>query len=130
MVESKDIVMNIFLWILQSLLALHTLAGAVWKFAKTAEETMPSIGAIPQPAWLGMSVIEILCVVALLIPALFPSLKKLAPIAAIVIALEMLVLCALHIASGNGSHIGPMIYWLVVAAICGFIAYKRKSAFN
>jgi len=117
--------MNILLWILQGLLALHTLAGAIWKFSKTAEQTMPSLAAIPQPAWLSMGVIEILCAVALVLPAVNSSFGKLAPIAAIVIAVEMLAFCAIHIASGNVGNVGPMIYWLVVAAICGFIAYGR-----
>jgi hypothetical protein len=116
--------MNMVLWGLQILLALHTLAGAAWKFSKTAEQTMPSIGAIPQPVWLAMSLIEILCAVALILPA-FTSFNKSAPIAAILIAVEMLAFCALHIASGNIGNIGPMIYWLVVAVICGFVAYGR-----
>ena len=117
--------MNILLWVLQGLIAIHTLAGAVWKFSKTAEQTMPSLGAIPQPVWLTMSAVEILCAIALVLPAFSASLGRFAPIGAIVIAAEMLLFCGLHIASGNGSNLGPMIYWLVVAAICGFIAYGR-----
>jgi hypothetical protein len=116
---------NIFLWILQGLLALHTLAGAAWKFSKTAEQTMPSLGAIPQPVWLAMSVIEILCAIALLLPALNSSFGGLAPMGAIVIAVEMVVFCVLHIASGNRGKAGPMIYWLLVAGICALIAYGR-----
>ena len=37
---------------------------------------------------------------------------------------EMLLFSAVHLASGDANH-GPMIYWLVVAAICAFIAYGR-----
>ena len=36
----------------------------------------------------------------------------------------MLLFCGLHVASGHTNY-GPMIYWLVVAAICAFIAYGR-----
>jgi len=36
----------------------------------------------------------------------------------------MLLFCVLHI-SASESNYGPMIYWLVVAAICAFIAYGR-----
>ncbi len=117
--------MNIFLWVLQGLLALHTLAGAVWKFTKSAEETMPSLGAIPQPIWVSMGVVEIVCAIALVLPMFLAGTAKLAPYGAVVIALEMLALCALHIASGNISNVGPMVYWLVVAAICAVIAYGR-----
>ena len=119
--------MNLTLWIFQILLALHTLAGAAWKFSKSAGETMPSLGAIPPGVWYAMSVVEILCAIALLLPAMNPSFARAAPIGAIVIAIEMLVFCGLHIASGNAANIGPMIYWLVVAAICGFIVYGRMQ---
>lgn len=118
--------MNILLWVLQGVLALHTVAGAIWKFKKTAAETMPSLGAIPQPIWMGMGVVEILCAVALVLPALGSSFDRLPAIGATIIAADMLVLCATHIASGNASNVGPMIYWLVVATLCGFVAYARS----
>jgi hypothetical protein len=110
------------LWVLQVLLAVHTAIGAVWKFYNTAEQTMPSLGAIPNGAWLAMSVIELLCAVGLISPAFNKSFGVLVPIAAIFIAAEMLLFCMLHVSSGESSY-GPMIYWLVVAASCAFIAY-------
>jgi hypothetical protein len=116
--------MNIFLWILQILLAVHTAIGAVWKFSHSAEQTMPSLKAIPHGVWLGMSVLELLCAAGLVLPALSRHLGILAPVAAIFIAAEMLLFCALHFRSVDASY-GPMIYWLVVAAICAFIAYGR-----
>lgn len=116
--------MNILLWVLQILLALHTAIGAVWKFSHSAEQTMPSLGAIPNVAWLAMSIIELVCAVELLLPAFNKSLGFLAPIAAILIAAEMLFFCLLHLVSGAAGY-GPMIYWLVVAAVCAFIAYGR-----
>jgi hypothetical protein len=61
--------MNILFWVLQILLALHTVVGAVWKFSHSAEQTMPSLKAIPPGVWLGMSVLELLCVVGLILPA-------------------------------------------------------------
>jgi hypothetical protein len=60
--------------------------------------------------------------VALVLPFLYSPATLLAPIAAVLIGAEMLLFCALHIASGDKSH-GPLIYWLVVAAICALIAY-------
>lgn len=116
--------MNILLWALQVLLAVHTAIGAVWKFSNSAEQTMPSLGAIPNGAWLTMSVIELLCAVSLILPAFSKSLGILAPVAAIIIAAEMLLFCVLHISSSESTY-GPMIYWLVVAAICAFIVYGR-----
>ncbi len=116
--------MNILLWVLQILLALHTVMGAVWKFSKTAAQSAPSLKAIPNPVWLAMSVFELLCAAALVVPLIASSLGSWAPIAALAIAGEMLVLTAVHLASGYKKH-GQMIYWLVVAVFCAFIAYGR-----
>jgi hypothetical protein len=114
---------NIFLWVLQILLAVHTAIGAFWKFSNPAQN-MPSLSALPPPAWLALSVAELACVVGLAVPLFYKPLGVLAPVAAVVIAAEMLLFCALHLASGDPNH-GQMIYWLVVAAICAFIAYGR-----
>jgi hypothetical protein len=114
---------NVVLWVLQALLALHTAVGAVWKWSNS-ERTMPSLAAIPHGVWLGLSVVELLCVVALIVPAFSKRLAVLAPIAAAFVAAEMLFFSGVHLASGSTS-IGPVIYWLVVAAICAFIIYGR-----
>lgn len=117
--------MNIALWITQILLALHTLAGAVWKYSNS-EQSVPSLTAIPHGAWLAMGVVEVLCSVALLLPAMNKSLAVLAPIAAAIIAAEMLLFCVLHLRSGDANY-GPIMYWLVVAAVCAFIVYGRLA---
>jgi hypothetical protein len=114
---------NVLLWILQILLAMHTAVGAVWKWSNS-EHTMPSLAAIPHGVWLGMSVLELLCVVALIVPAFNRRLAILAPIAAAFVAAEMLFFSGVYLASGSTS-VGPVIYWLVVAAICAFIIYGR-----
>lgn len=116
--------MNIFLWILQGLIALHTGMGAIWKLSKTPEQTMPSLKAIPNSVWMGMSVLEILIALALILPILNNSFGKLAPIAALLIVIEMLVFSGLHFSAGNTDN-GPIFYWLIVAGICGFIVYGR-----
>jgi hypothetical protein len=116
-------ILNILLWVLQILLALHTTIGAVWKFSHS-EQTVPTLKAIPHGVWLAMSVVELLFSLALILPALHKSLAILAPIAAACIAAEMLLFCAVHIYSGSAAY-SPMIYWLVVAALCTFIAYGR-----
>jgi hypothetical protein len=117
--------MNIALWILQVLLALHTITGAVWKFSNSAQ-SIPSLNAIPPGAWLALSVVEIVCALLLLLPLLNKRLGKFVPLAAIVIAAEMLMFCGVDFISGIGDY-GSMAYWLVVAAFCAFIAYGRSS---
>lgn len=115
--------MNIVLWILQIILALHTIMGAIWKFSNAAQ-TLPSLSVIPLGVWRAMSVVEPLCSLGFVLPLLNRSLAPLVPIAALCIAAEMLVFCGLHLASGNADH-GQMAYWIVVALICGFVAYGR-----
>ena len=115
--------MNILLWILQVMLALHTAMGAVWKFTNS-EQSVGSLKAIPHWVWMGMIGIEFLCSVALVLPALNKSLGILAPIAAVVIAVEMFYFCAVHLLSGNAYNF-QVTYWLVVAVFCAFIAYGR-----
>jgi uncharacterized membrane protein YphA (DoxX/SURF4 family) len=117
--------MNIVLWVFQVLLALHTVTGAVWKFSNS-EQTVPSLSAIPHGVWLALAVFELLCSLGLILPGLYKPVAILAPLAAVGIAAEMLVFCALHLRSGD-ANFGPMIYWLVVAAVCAFVAYGRFS---
>ena len=117
--------MNIILWILQALLALHTAVGAVWKWSNSAN-TMPSLAAIQHVVWLGMSGLEVLAAVALIVPAFEKRLAILAPIAAGFVVVEMLFFSAVHLVSGSSS-IGPVIYWLVVAAVSAFIIYGRLA---
>lgn len=115
--------MNIILWILQIFLALHTAIGAVWKFSNS-EQTVFSLEVIPHGIWLAMSIIELLCSLALIIPAFSRRLGILSPAAAACIAAEMLLFSGLLIYSGNINY-GHLIYWLVVAALSIFIAYGR-----
>jgi hypothetical protein len=115
--------MNILLWVLQILLALHTIIGAVWKFSNS-EQTVESLSAIPHAVWIVLSIIELLCSLSLILVVFNKSLGKLVPIAAVCIAAEMLFFSGVHIYSGDTNY-NHIIYWLVVAAICAFIAYGR-----
>jgi hypothetical protein len=114
---------NIALWVVQVLLALHTLMGAVWKLSNS-EQTVASLKAIPHGLWLALGAFEVLCAVGLILPALNKRFTNLAPIAAVCIAGEMLLFCVLHLMSGETNH-GEMIYWLAVALVCAFVAYGR-----
>ncbi len=117
--------MNILLWVLQILLALHTAIGAIWKFSNS-EQTVPSLRAIPHEVWLGLIAIELLCAIGLILPAVNKSLWLLAPIAAGVIALEMILFSGLNLASSSTNR-GEIIYWLVVTALCIVIVYGRLA---
>lgn len=115
--------MNILLWVLQVALALHTVMGAIWKFSHS-EKSIPSLKAIPHKVWLGLSVFEILCAIALVLPAVYHSSLCLASIGAGGVAAEMLAFSGLHLYSKNKNN-GQMIYWLLVAIVSAFVAYGR-----
>ena len=117
--------MNVALWALQVLLALHTLVGALWKLS-SSEESVPSLAALPHPVWLGLSGVEVLCAVGLVLPAFGPRFGKLVPIAALAIAAEMLLFAIVHLFSGVSEH-GELVYWGVVAVLAGGLAYGRTS---
>ena len=74
--------------------------------------------------WLALAVFEIVCALGLVLPAFRKRFAFVAPVAALGIALEMLAFSGLHLGSADPSH-GPMVYWLVVAALCAFVALGR-----
>ena len=116
--------MNILLWVLQVLLALHTFIGAIWKSANS-EQSVVSLQALPHGMWITLIGVEMLCGLGLLLPAFFKKpVRGLVPAAASCIAAEMLLFCALQVSSAAHDY-DHLIYWLVVAAVCAFIAYGR-----
>lgn len=117
--------MNIFLWILQIFLALHTIVGAVWKFSNSSQ-VVPSLSGIPHSVWLLLSVLEILCGLMLILPLFNKRLGKFVSFAAIGIAAEMILFCGIHLISGYLNY-GELVYWLVVALLSGVIAYGRRK---
>jgi hypothetical protein len=117
--------MSILLWVLQVLLALHTVMGAVWKFSNS-EQSVPSLAALPHGVWVTLSVFEIFCAVGLVLPAIGKSLGFLVPLAAAGILAEMLLFTFVNLSSGSTKH-SEIIYWLIVAGFCAFIAYGRLA---
>jgi hypothetical protein len=114
---------NVFLGFLQVFLALHTAVGAIWE-SSNSEQSMPSLAAIPHGVWTSMVALDFVCAIALVAPLFEKRAAIAAPIAAAIVALEMLYFSGMHLASGSTS-LGPVIYWLVVAAVAAFIAYGR-----
>ncbi len=116
---------HVLLWVVQVLLALHTVMGAVWKFSNSAQ-AVPSLRAIPHGAWLAMSVLELVCAAGLVVPARSRRLSLMAPVAAGCIAAEMLLFCGVHVASGEGTR-GQLVYWIGVAVISALLGYGRLT---
>jgi hypothetical protein len=117
--------MNIFLWIIQILFAAHTFVGAFWKLGN-AEYIAPMFPMIPLEAWPVISVIEFAAAIYLVAPLLKKSLGEFTPIAAGVIAAEMLIYSGIYLMAGNTDY-SPTYYWFAVAAVAAFIAYGRSK---
>lgn len=118
--------MNILFWTLQILLAVHTIMGGVWKFTNPVQTAVPSLAALPHAAWLALGVVELFAALALVLPAFNKAWAGLIVIAALFLVAEMLLFCAIHLATGHGFN-GQVVYWVVVAALAGFLAYGRQS---
>ena len=116
--------MNIVLWILQVFLSVHTFGGAVWKLSNPSE-AVAFLSAIPQAAWVVLIALEMMASVCLILPAFGARFRLLSPLAAAFIVLEMLLFTGIHQASGSTEMV-PVKYWLVVAGVCGFLAWARK----
>lgn len=115
--------MNIFLSILQVLLAIHTIIGALWKWSNP-EQTIPSLNVLPHGLWVTLSVLEIAAALLLLWPIMAKHRNSLVPWACLFIIAEMLLYIMVHIMSGD-QNFGPVFYWLTVIAICALLAYGR-----
>lgn len=91
--------MNILLWVLQVLAALMYGASGVMKvfmFDKISGQ-VPSFGALPRVAWAALGMLELVCTVGLIIPAVFHWQPALTVVVATVLAIESLVFVAVHV---------------------------------
>jgi len=116
--------MNNLLWILQVLAALVYGASGVMKvfmFDKVSVD-VPSFGALPREAWMVLGILELVCTVGLIVPAVFRWRPALAVVAAMVLAIESLVFIGVHVKYGE---ITPIIFSGVLGLIMAFIAYGR-----
>ena len=66
-----------------------------------------------------MKVVELLCFLGLVVPAVNKRLGLLPPNAAATILADMPIFSAAHLASSSAEH-GQPVHWLVFAAKCGF----------
>jgi len=116
--------MNTFLWVLQILAALVYGASGVMKvfmFDK-ASEGVPSFGALPREAWMGLGVLELVCMVGLIVPAAVHWRPALTVVAAAVLAIESLVFIWVHV---QYREIPPIVMSGVLGLLMAFIAYGR-----
>ena len=116
--------MNILLWVLQVLAALLYAASGIMKvfmFDKISKD-VPSFGALPRQAWMALGILELVCTVALILPAAFHWHPSLTVVAATFLTIESLVFVWVHAKYGE---IKPIILSCLLGLLMAFIAYGR-----
>src|SRR5271170_7571411 len=116
--------MNILLWVLQVLAALLYGASGVMKvfLFEKASEGVPSFGGVAREAWTSLGILELVCTVALIVPAAFHWHPALTVVAATVLTIESLVFVWVHAKYGE---ITAIILSCVLGLLTAFIAYGR-----
>lgn len=116
--------MNVLLWVLQVLAALLFGASGIMKlfmFEKISAD-VPSFGALPRGAWTALGVLELVCVVGLILPAVMHWKPGLTGVAAAVLAAESLLFIWVHV---QYREIGTIVMSAVLGLLMAFIAYGR-----
>jgi uncharacterized membrane protein YphA (DoxX/SURF4 family) len=116
--------MNVILWALQVLAALLYGASGVMKvfmFDRISGD-VPSFGALPRQAWAALGTMELVCSVALIIPAALRWQPRLTVLAAAMLAVESVVFIAVHI---KYRETGSVVMSIVLGIAMAFIAYGR-----
>ena len=116
--------MNLLLWILQLLAAvLYTASGVmkVFMFDKISKDVR-SFDALPRKVWMTLGILELVCVVGLIVPAVSRWHPALTVVAAAVLAIESLVFIGVHV---KYRETGTIIMVVVLGLLMSFIAYGR-----
>jgi DoxX-like family len=116
--------MNILLWILQILGALLYTASGVMKafmFDKMSVG-VPTFGAYPREVWMGLGMLELICVVGLILPGVLHWRPTLTVAAAAILAVESLLFIAAHI---KYNETMPLIMSATLGLLMAFVAYGR-----
>jgi len=115
---------NIFLWILQILVAFIFIAHARLMFAPESPmaRQMPYISAIPRPLRLLAGAAEVLGGLGLVLPGLTHILPVLTPLAAAALVIVMLGGLVFHLQRREYPNLGLNLFLLVLSAV---IAYGR-----
>ena len=121
--------MNVFLWILQIVLALFCLAGGAYKvFSFDELAKMQATAALPHVAWTALGVFEMLCGILLVIPGTMHWTRTLTPVTALALAVESLMLAFLFARYSLGMTAeNPLVWAVAMLLIAAFVAYGRYA---
>jgi uncharacterized membrane protein YphA (DoxX/SURF4 family) len=115
--------MNILLWVLQVLAALLYGSSGVMKvfmFEKISQDVR-SFGALPRRAWMALGILELVCTIGLIVPAVL-HWPQLTVLAATLLAIESLVFVWVHV---KYREIPTVIMCCVLGLLMTFLAYGR-----
>lgn len=120
--------MNVFLWVLQAVLAFLYLSGGGYKvFA--FDELAAQFSVLPRAGWSALGVVEMVGAVLLVVPAAIKRMPILTPLAAAVLALETLGIAGLYARySLELTASNPLVWAVVMGLLAAFVAYGRYAA--
>ena len=119
--------MNIFVWVIQGMLALLLLPGGYTKaFKFDSLATVPAMGALPQSGWLAVGLFEIACGFLLIIPLAVGIRPQWSAHTAAIVAVESLVLSGLYARHSTALEAtNPLMWTLIMLALALIAAYGR-----
>ena len=118
--------MNVLLWVLQILAALLYGASGIMKvflFDKISAD-VPSFGALSRRTWAALGIVELVCVVGLIVPAVLHWHHSLTALAATILAIESRVFIAVHV---KYREFASVLMSGVLGLLMAFIAYARMG---
>jgi VIT1/CCC1 family predicted Fe2+/Mn2+ transporter len=119
--------MNVFLWVLQGILAFLYLAGGYFKAFKF-DELAGQFTFLSHGGWRALGVLEMLGAFLLIIPAATKWVPVMTLVAAAVLAVEGLVLAALFARHSVTLTVqNPMVWNVVMGLLAAFVAYGRYA---
>ncbi|GII20783.1 DoxX family protein [Planosporangium mesophilum] len=122
--------MNVFLWVLQALLALAFLGAGAMKLAKPKEQLREKMGYVDdfsQGTIKFIGAVEVLGALGLILPAISGIAPILTPLAATGLAIVMILAAAVHIRRSELKQTPVNAVLFVIAAI---IAWGRFGPYH
>mgnify|MGYP001073993197 FL=1 len=121
--------MFIIIWVLQIIVALFCIMGAVWRYKnfEIASKDVASISALSQSTWNAIGLFEMIAAALLILPGLLGILGFLTPLAALALAIE-LGLLTLHHMRHMGTKLqatNPALWSGIIAILAAIIALAR-----
>jgi len=117
--------MNILLWILQILLALWNIIGAIYMLNNYSDIASNwAYNSIPGPLWIILGLLQVLASLGLILPWLMKKMPNLASLSAACLAIISLLGIALY-----DSYAGfPGLLWgIIPASLAAFVSFKRRQ---